>query len=98
MNQTQSEETFVSIKIENEQLKKDNSFLVDLLKSTKKFGELAAYIKDSGGHASKMDSLAPPNLPAEHKRCFQGLIEKKKIDEVFTSQGFEDELIPSEAF
>lgn len=87
----------MSVKIENEQLKKDNSFLVELLRSTKKFGELADYIKDSGG-ASKMDSLAPPNPFTEHRRCYQGVLEKKKMDEVFSSQGVEDELIPTEAF
>ena len=31
INNTLSEETFVSVKIENEQLKKDNQFLVQLL-------------------------------------------------------------------
>jgi hypothetical protein len=79
----QSEETFVSIKIENEQLRKDNSYLVELLRSTKKFGDLADYIKDSGGQASKMDSLNPPNLFNEHRRCYQGLIEKKKAEDIF---------------
>lgn len=83
--QTQSEETFVSVKIENEQLKKDNSLLVELLRSTKKFGDLAAYIKDSGGRASKMDSLDPPAPFNEHRRCYQGLLERKRMDEVFTS-------------
>lgn len=98
MNPTGSQETFVSLKIENEQIKKDNAFLIDLLKSTKKYAKLASYIRDSGGHASKMESLSPPRLPTAHRRCYQGLIDKKKIEDAFASDGFEDELIPTEAF
>lgn len=98
VNQTQSDETFVSVKIENEQLKKDNSFLVELLRSTKKFGDLADYIRDSGGQASKLDALTPPNAVSEHKRCYQGQLERKKFDELFSRQSVEDELVPSEAF
>lgn len=71
---------------------------MELLRSTKKFGGLADYIKDSGGRASKMDSLNPPHPFTEHRRCYQGLLEKKKLDDAFTSQGLEDELVPADAF
>ena len=52
-------QSFVSIQIENEQLKKDNKYLVDLLKQTKQFSKLADYIKDSGGLAQKLEPLSP---------------------------------------
>jgi len=79
-------------------LKKDNQFLVDLLKQTKKFGVVADYIQDCGGQVAKMDSLSPPTIQTEHKRCFQATLEKKRIDEIYQTKSFEDELIPAEAF
>lgn len=60
----------VTIKMELEQVKKDNRYFVELLKGTKQFESLAQYIQDSGGYAaninpfaknchSPMDSLVP---------------------------------------
>lgn len=44
-----------SLQIENEQLRKDNAYLVQLLKETKQYAPFAQYIEDSGGLAYKLD-------------------------------------------
>ena len=44
-----------TMKIENDQLKKDNAYLVGLIKESKQFKNLADHIDDSGGSISVLD-------------------------------------------
>ena len=53
-------ESIVSIRLENDQLKKDNGYLVDLLKKTKEYNNLAKFIEDSGGIAARFAGLSNP--------------------------------------
>lgn len=88
---------------EIDQLKKDNLYLVDILKKSKKHQGLANFIKDSGGMSSKLERLSPPirsqsdmynrrTAPSETQRLTEEMFPTKENGDI------EDDMVPTEAF
>lgn len=64
LRKTQGEgnESAMSLKIQNEQLKRDNQQLVELLGKSKEFKHISDHINDSGGSISKLDISLDGNV------------------------------------
>mmetsp|Transcript_32794 Transcript_32794/g.50059 ORF Transcript_32794/g.50059 Transcript_32794/m.50059 type:complete len:221 (+) Transcript_32794:1886-2548(+) len=76
-----------SLKIENEQLRKDNKYLVELLRQTKEFVEIAEYIDDSGGYCTRLDGFAEPTkLSKGSKKIVSPRSEEKAMDTLMPLQ------------
>jgi hypothetical protein len=53
-NLNKQQYSFTAIKIELEQLRKDNQRLQSMLKNTKEYGQFGEFVEDSGGMAIRI--------------------------------------------
>lgn len=81
-------------------------YLVDLLRQSKKFENLVNFIEDSGGHATRLETLQHPeksfalnlSLDNMHKRCIDLTQDQKRVDDLFNNNDLCDDMVPQEAF